>query len=36
MKEKMTVIGNRVVHNKVEEYYNKIRTNIQFSGPILR
>ena len=36
MKEKMTVIGNRVVHNKVEEYYNKIRTNIQFSGPNIK
>ena len=31
MKEKMTVIGNKVLHSKVEEYYNKIRTNIQFS-----
>lgn len=36
MKEKMTVIGNRIVHNKVEEYYNKIRTNIQFSGPNIK
>ena len=33
---KMTVIGNRIVHNKVEEYYNKIRTNIQFSGPNIK
>ncbi len=36
MKEKMTVIGNKVVQSKVEEYYNKIRTNIQFSGPNIK